>query len=151
TLRDARLQVMAKPGIDSAVGPAMAITYRLELGEIDWPALKVALAADNFDNGRTPEQLRQSFQNSQAACIAWLDGRIVGTARVLSDGVCNAYLIDVWTNSELRRQGIARRMIERLLSGLSGQHVYLQADPDIASVYQRMGFAEQPVGMSRIV
>ena len=32
-------------------------------------------------------------------------------ARLLSDGVCNAYLVDVWTMSVYRRQGIASRMI----------------------------------------
>jgi len=44
----------------------MTITYRNDLAEIDWPELKTALAADQFDNGRKAEQLRRSFENSQA-------------------------------------------------------------------------------------
>jgi ribosomal protein S18 acetylase RimI-like enzyme len=129
----------------------MNIQYRNDLHEIDWPALKAALALDNFDNGRTPEQLQRSFQNSRAACIAWHEGELVGTARVLSDGVCNAYLVDLWTSSRFRRRGIAREMVERLLSGLCGQHVYLQADDDLVEFYRRLGFADQPTGMSRII
>jgi ribosomal protein S18 acetylase RimI-like enzyme len=70
---------------------------------------------------------------------------------VLSDGVCNAYLVDVWTQTRFRRRGIAKEMINRLCVGLAGQHVYLQADPDIADFYRRVGFAEQPLGMSRVV
>jgi len=113
--------------------------------------MKTLLAADQFDNGRSPEQLRRSFENSHSACIAYAGVRIVGTARVLSDDVCNAYLVDVWTASPLRRRGIAREMIRRLCAGLAGQHVYLQADEDVAEVYRRLGFREQPVGMSLVV
>jgi ribosomal protein S18 acetylase RimI-like enzyme len=129
----------------------MQIEYRDDLRSIDWEALKASLAGDQFDNGRTPGQLRESFENSFGVCIAWFEEQVVGTARVLSDGVCNAYLVDVWTSSALRRRGIAREMIERLSRRLSGQHVYLQADEDVVEIYRRLGFSEQPVGMSRVV
>ncbi|MGA2584238.1 MAG: GNAT family N-acetyltransferase [Tepidisphaeraceae bacterium] len=129
----------------------MKIIYRDDLAGIDWQKLKAALTADQFDNGRTPEQLKTSFQNSHGVCIAWSDGHVIGTARVLSDGVCNAYLIDVWTQSNLRRRGVAREMISRPCVKLAGQHIYLQVDGDAAEFYRRLGFVEQPVGMSRIV
>jgi ribosomal protein S18 acetylase RimI-like enzyme len=112
--------------------------------------MKTTLRQDAFDNGRSPEQLKASFENSYAACIATSQGRIIGTARVLSDGVCNAYLVDVWTLSEFRRKGIASTMIQRLLSQLSGQHVYLQTD-DASEFYVKLGFVEQPLGMSKVV
>jgi ribosomal protein S18 acetylase RimI-like enzyme len=128
------------------------ITFDTDLGSVDWSALKFSLSADHFDNGRTPGQLRQSFENSTAAVIARdTEGRIIGAARILSDGVCNAYLIDVWTKREFRRRGIARRMIEILIEPLHGQHVYLQADPDNVEFYRRLGFREQPSGMSKVV
>jgi ribosomal protein S18 acetylase RimI-like enzyme len=129
----------------------MNIDYRADINDVDWASLKASLAADNFDNGRSPEQLRRSFGNSHAVVIAWLGGEVVGTGRVLSDAVCNAYLVDVWTHSRLRRRGIAKEMIERLMSRLAGQHVFLQADDDLVGFYRRVGFSEQPVGMSRIV
>jgi GNAT superfamily N-acetyltransferase len=129
----------------------MNIDYRRDLNDVDWTTIKAALAADDFDNGRSPEQLRLSFENSQAVVFAWLGAEVVGTARVLSDAVCNAYLVDVWTNSRLRRQGIAREMIQRLMNGLSGQHVYLQADNHLLDFWHHVGFNEQPMGMSRIV
>jgi ribosomal protein S18 acetylase RimI-like enzyme len=127
------------------------VEYRSALAGIDWGALKALLAADAFDNGRSPEQLRRSFEKSHAACIAFAGGEIIGTARVLSDGICNAYLVDVWTASSHRRRGIAREMIRRLLEGLPGQHVYLQTGHDAVEFYRRLGFGEQPVGMSAVV
>lgn len=126
------------------------IEYRMTLAGVDWEALKAALAADAFDNGRTPEQLRRSFENSASSVLATVGGRVIGTARVLSDGVCNAYLVDVWTDSRFRRRGIARGMIERLLSGLDGQHVGLFTQTAVG-FYRGLGFAEEPTGMSRVV
>jgi GNAT superfamily N-acetyltransferase len=127
------------------------ILFRNDLSNVDWPALKAAVAADDFDNGRTPDQLRQSFENSYAVCIAWEDGQLIGTARALSDGVCNAYLVDVWTASHFRSRGVASQMIESLLRRLEGQHVYLQSAPDTADFYRGLGFVEQPLGLSQIV
>jgi ribosomal protein S18 acetylase RimI-like enzyme len=126
------------------------IEYRMSTEAIDWAEMKSVLVADNFDNDRTPEQYRQSFENSYAVCIALDEGRLIGTARVLSDGVCNAYIVDVWTLSAYRRQGIARTMIERLLERLPGQHVYLFTD-DQQEFYRRIGFTARGAGMERVV
>ena len=128
----------------------LEIIYKTNLEDIDWAEMKTTLRQDDFDNGRSPEQLKASFENSYAICIAYSASRIIGTARVLSDGVCNAYLVDVWTLSEFRHKGIASTMIEKLLSQLSGQHVYLQTD-DASELYAKLGFVEQPLGMSKVV
>jgi ribosomal protein S18 acetylase RimI-like enzyme len=137
--------------MNSQTAPMPDIRFSMDLERIDWRQLKAVLAADRFDNGRSADQLRRSFENSHSVCLAWSGEQIVGTARVLSDGVCNAYLVDVWTLSTFRRQGIAREMIRQLATRLPGQHIYLQADEDIAEIYRRLGFQEQPVGMSKIV
>jgi len=126
------------------------IKYRTDLIDVDWVQMKTTLSEDNFDNGRTPEQLRISFENSHLAVIAYDNDRIIGTARVLSDGICNAYVVDVWTLSEYRRRGIARKMMETLEARLEGQHVYLFSD-DAVEFYERLGFGKQPTGLSKVV
>lgn len=127
-----------------------AVRFTTDLSRVDWAALKAAVAADRFDNGRTPSQLRRSFEASYVACVAYAANDIAGTARALSDGVCNAYVIDVWTRSDVRRRGIARRMLEIIESRLSGQHVYLFSD-DMAAVYRACGYSERPVGLEKVV
>lgn len=126
------------------------IIYKTNLENIDWAEMKTTLHEDAFDNGRSPEQLKTSFENSFVVCVAYSESRIIGTARVLSDGVCNAYLVDVWTLSEFRHKGIASTMIQKLMSQLSGQHIYLQTD-DASELYAKLGFVEQPLGMSKVV
>ncbi len=127
----------------------MGIDFRTELGGVDWAALRRDLIADDFHNGRTTAQLRMSFENSARVAIARDGARVVGTARALSDGVGNAYVIDVWTHSGYRGRGIGTRMMRMLLDAVPGQHVYLQAD-EARGFYRRLGFEEQPVGLSVI-
>ena len=110
---------------------------------IDWAQAKADLVADRFDNGRTADALRRSFEQSQHVAIARDGDRVVGMARLLSDGVCNAYLLDVWTASAYRRQGIASAMVEQLRAAVPGQHIGLQTD-DAQELYASLGFKPQP-------
>ena len=120
------------------------------LDDVDWEQAKADLAADDFDNGRSPLALQRSFEQSQHVAIARDGERVVGMARLLSDGVCNAYLVDVWTASSHRRRGIASAMIRRLLDEVPGQHVGLQTS-DAQAFYASLGFAEQPDFFSAVV
>lgn len=126
------------------------ITYETDVTNVDWPHMKSILAEDDFDNGRTPEQLEESFKNSYLSVIAYANNRIIGTARVLSDGVCNAYIVDVWTLSEFRNRGVARMMMETLEKHLEGQHIYLFTD-DAETFYHKLGYKEQGVGLAKVV
>jgi ribosomal protein S18 acetylase RimI-like enzyme len=129
---------------------AVAIRIDDSLEGIDWRQAKADLASDQFDNGRTPAALQRSFERSQHVAFARDGDRVVGMARLLSDGVCNAYLVDVWTSSSYRRQGIASAMIRRLLGEVPGQHVGLQTD-DAQPFYESLGFREQPEFWSLVV
>ena len=128
----------------------MTIIYELDLKGVDWDALKARLTEDNFDNGRSPAQLKASFENSFATCFAYADAQIIGKARALSDGVCNAYIVDVWTYTPYRHQGIASQMMKLLMEQLEGQHVYLFTD-DALDFYKKLGFQEQDIGLGCVV
>ncbi len=124
--------------------------FQLGCTGIDWAALKQVLNEDDFDNGRSPEQLRLSCENSAVNVFALLEGRVIGTLRVLSDGVGNAYMVDVWTHSTYRKRGVASHMVELALAELPGQHVYLFTD-DAQPFYTKLGFKLQGTGMGLVV
>ena len=126
------------------------ITYKMDLMDVNWEELKAKVQADEFDNGRTPAQLAASFRNSGATVIAYAGGEIVGKARALTDGICNAYVVDVWTYTPYRGQGIAKAMMEQLLAQLPGQHVYLFTD-SAKGLYEKVGFQVHGIGMGRVV
>lgn len=121
-----------------------------DIDRVDWVEAKTSLAGDDFDNGRSPRALRRSFQQSQHVAFAWDGGQLVGMARLLSDGVCNAYLLDVWTHSRHRRQGIASQMVRHLMAAVPGQHIGLQTD-DAQPFYDTLGFTAQPHFVSQVV
>ncbi len=129
----------------------LEITYTTDINRIDWDALKAAVADDDFDNGRTAEQMRLSCENSAVNIFAYAGDEIVGNARALSDGVCNAYVVDVWTKTPYRKRGIARRMMEMIAERVPGQHIYLAADDDVYDLYTKLGYAKDGHGMSRVV
>jgi len=128
------------------------VAFRIDssLAGIDWEQAKADLASDRFDNGRSADALRRSFEQSQHVAFARDGDRVVGMARLLSDGVSNAYLVDVWTASTHRRQGIASEMIRALLDAVPGQHVGLQTD-DAQELYRSLGFEQQPEFWSLVV
>lgn len=128
----------------------MIVTYKTNLEGVNWDEMKATLVKDDFDNGRTPAQLETSFAQSAHVCLAYTDNKLIGTARALSDGVCNGYIVDVWTLSAYRRQGVASAMMRHLLDRMPGQHVYLFSD-DAADFYKKIGFTERPIGLEIVV
>lgn len=126
------------------------ITYKRNLENVNWQEMKATLNQDNFDNGRSSDQLQASFTNSNSTCIAYFGNQIIGTARVLSDGICNAYIVDVWTFTPYRRQGIASQMMQILLNELPGQHVCLFTD-DAIDFYKQLGFKKVETCMEQVI
>jgi predicted GNAT family acetyltransferase len=121
----------------------VAVTFGSSLDGLDWAQAKTDLVADRFDNGRSADALRRSFESSQHVAFARDGTRIVGMARMLSDGVCNAYVVDVWTHSAYRRQGIASTLMRMLADAVPGQHIGLQTD-DAQAFYASLGYKPQP-------
>ena len=126
------------------------IRYQNHLDGIDWAELRQDLIDDDFHNGRTAGQLRASFANSQHVVMGFDGGRCIANGRMLSDGVGNAYVIDVWTQSGYRGRGVGSEIMRRLIAAVPGQHIYLQTD-DAVDFYRRLGFSAQPEGLSLIV
>jgi predicted GNAT family acetyltransferase len=128
----------------------MTIRFDSSLDDVDWEQAKADLAADHFDNGRSSNALRRSFEQSQHVAFARDGRRVVGMARMLSDGVCNAYVVDVWTHSGYRRRGIATKLMRMLADEVPGQHIGLQTD-DAQEFYRSLGYEPQPEFWSLVV
>ncbi len=128
----------------------MAVHVDGSLEGIDWVEAKADLLADDWDNGRGADALRRAFEQSQHVAFARDGERVVGMARLISDGVSNAFVVDVWTMSAYRRQGVGSRMIRHLLERVPGQHVGLQTH-DAQAFYQSLGFEHQPEFWSLVV
>jgi len=125
------------------------IVFTTGVDDIDWVALKAALVADDFDNLRTPAEYQRSHENSHAVVFGRCDGEFVTNGRILSDGVGNAYLVDIWTATPYRRRGVGREVVHRLMATVPGQHIGLFTE-DMQAFYSRLGFRPQTGGMSQV-
>ena len=124
---------------------AAAVAVRIDsaLEGIDWAQAKADLAADSFDNGRSPAALERLVSAVAARRLRPRRGARRGHGPPALGRVCNAYLVDVWTMSAYRRQGIASAMVRLLVERVPGQHVGLQTD-DAQELYSSLGFRPQP-------
>ncbi len=72
-------------------------------------------------------------------------GELLGFARVLTDHVYKALLLDVIVKPQARGQGLGRRLIDAVLAhqSISGvRHVELYCRPDMVPFYEKWGFTK---------
>ncbi|PLX15855.1 MAG: N-acetyltransferase, partial [Candidatus Muiribacterium halophilum] len=75
----------------------------------------------------------------------FLSGELIGMARVLSDGVSDAYIQDVFVLEKYRGKGIGKKVIEYLLDELKRNGIDwigLIGRPGTGYFYNKCGFSE---------
>ena len=110
------------------------------LDHYDWSTMDAALAA------------------SLRGVVAIAGSTVVGTARLVGDGLRYCYLQDVLVDPEFSDRGIASTLVERLLAWIASQgsaevFVGLFSSPEAEGVYDSLGFAASSdmTGMHRMV
>ena len=116
------------------------IVIRDTLGDVTGAALKRFYGDCDFDNGRTAEQHEAAFRNSVVR-LAFDGGKLVGTARAISDGVGCAAVFDVCVLPSHRGRGIATRLMRSLREALAGQFILLTCERPLQALYGELGFA----------
>ena len=95
------------------------------------------------------EIIRTVFNASTHKVFAVTEGRIIGFARALSDGVFNAAIYDVVVHKDHQGKGIARLLLENLLDEL--KHVsciHLISTTGNTTFYEKCGFKKLITGMA---
>ena len=128
----------------------LMVVYR-SIQADDYEAVRTFLV----DNGWAPrvsdgERFRAMMDGADRTVVA-LDGeRVVGFARALCDGASNGYISMVAVASDLRRQGIGRRLVEHLMHGDNGDITWvLRAGRGSRSFWEHLGFIASDIAMER--
>ena len=83
------------------------------------------------------------LQNSYCVMGAWdPEGHLIGMMRALSDGVSDAYLLDMVVEKSHRNCGIARRILEELTAYLKEKGIdwiVCISVPEAKTLYQKSG------------
>lgn len=75
---------------------------------------------------------------------AFINGKIIGCGRAISDGISDAYIQDVVVDEKLRGNGIGAKIIEHIVLYLRKKNIYwigLIAQPGTEDFYKRLGFS----------
>jgi len=96
---------------------------------------------------RSLEQVRRSIENSRCYGV-FSDGNQIAFARVVSDYVVFAYIMDVFVLPEFRGRGIAKQLLNFILADpeLSDVSVWQLQTRDAHELYRGVGFGplEEP-------
>lgn len=92
--------------------------------------------------GRSVEEVRLSVEHSLCFGAYAPGGKQLGFARVLTDHVVFAWLMDVFVIPEVRGQGIGRQLLEAVMNppGLRAVNGIGLRTEDAHALYQRYGF-----------
>ena len=87
-----------------------------------------------------PERLWEAFEASSLVLTLWEADRVVGLARVLTDGVQTAYLCDLAVEPDVQGAGVGKRLIDEILERCAGTELVLRDSNLSTGFYERLGF-----------
>jgi len=116
-------------------------TVTSDPAKLDRAVIAEFLASSYWAKGIPAATVEKSLERS--LCFALLDGeRQIGFARVISDQATIAYLGDVFVLPEYRGKGLAKWLIECVVSHpeLQGLRRWILATRDAHGLYEKFGF-----------
>ncbi|MFN3596274.1 MAG: GNAT family N-acetyltransferase [Rubricoccaceae bacterium] len=88
----------------------------------------------------SPEQLQKAFEQSPLVLSLWDGERLMGLARVLTDGVQVSYLCDLAVEPDVQGSGAGKRLIDEVLRRCRGTELVLRDSSLSTGFYRRLGF-----------
>ena len=85
--------------VPAEISPEEAAELYVEAGWMDHPA---------------PAEVEAMLKGTFAVSAAFHNGRLIGFMRAFSDGVSDAYMLDLVVRKDCRKLGIGREILERL-------------------------------------
>lgn len=113
-----------------------------EGGPVDVLQLAQIFTAVGFSRPIDPANLQAMVDGARWVITAWHGELLVGFARVISDGVSNAYVSAVAVRPDWQRKGVGREMMRRLLAGRERVKFVLRTSPAGEPLYRSLGFVD---------
>lgn len=99
------------------------------------------LTRSYWAEGRTIDEIKKCIEHSDCFGV-YLNDEQIGFARILSDRVTFAYLMDVFINEEHRGNGYSKLLLKKIFEDERYKQVkkWLLATKDAHSLYAKFGF-----------
>jgi len=116
----------------------------------DYAEIRAFLADNGWEERvANDERFQLMLDNADRTVVALEEGRIVGFARALCDGVSNGYVGTVAVSADKRGLGIGRKMVTRLMGDDPCITWVLRAGHGSTEFWRKMGFSGSTIAMER--
>jgi ribosomal protein S18 acetylase RimI-like enzyme len=129
------------------------ITIRIGAGSLTAEALlalyrEVGLVAGLAQRGEGAKIL-EAFRRSYRVASAWEGERLVGAARLVSDGITYGTVFDVGVLPEYQKRGIGKRLVLSVLEGHESLYVHVTSTFGNEAFYEKLGFSRHKTAFAR--
>lgn len=111
--------------------------------KLDTDIIHKFLSTSYWAEGRSVEAVKKSIDNSICFGV-YLDSRQIGFARIITDYVVFAYLLDVFILEEFRARGYSKLLLRTIFDDarFNGIKKWMLATKDAHSLYSQFGFEQ---------
>lgn len=110
------------------------IDFSNDINSVNFDELNEVLE-EAFKHERDKNKTKIEFEESNLSVFAYHDKKLVGCARLVTDTVKEAILLNVAVLPEYQGLGIARKMIKNLADIAKGYDIFIHANPKSYSFY----------------
>lgn len=119
---------------NNKINRIVKIDYKNSLNDISFNDLN-ELLEKAFNHKRDINKTIEEFKASQHFSFAFDENKLVGCARLITDGVSEAILLNVAVDPNYQGNGIAKKIISNLAIEANGYDIFIHANPRAYSFY----------------
>lgn len=90
------------------------------------------------------ERIKKMYESSNLIVTAWLENKLVGVSRSITDWVWSCYLADLAVDPDYKKSGIGKRLVELTKEKLGDESmILLLSVPTAMEYYPKIGFTKE--------
>jgi len=129
------------------------ISYKLGIEYIIWSEFfdlyKNVGMLKRFIENKEFDKIQSAFQKSYKVVTAWDGKRLIGSCRMLSDGICYGAIFDVAVLPEYQKKGIGKGLMNLLIKGEELMTIHLTSTFGNEDFYKKLGFKKHKTAYSK--